>query len=141
MQSRLYVDDWVFDLPWNFEVLIPELNLLKHWERDRINEDNTAVDTGRIDNQDLLIAFLQAQETWLWILECLSVIKTNVVLAAFIAADDNTLLREARVLLYVPNLKDPVGIERVDASTALIADHVDDVVVFQGRLRPQVDAR
>lgn len=41
------------------EVRVAKLNLFKHGERDRINEDHTAVHTTGVHDQDLLVAFLK----------------------------------------------------------------------------------
>ena len=68
----------------------------------------------------------------------MSVVEADVVFAAFVAADNDAFLGETRVLLDVPDFENPVGIQRVDASTALVAHHVDDVVVLQGWLRAEV---
>lgn len=56
----------------------------------------------------MLVALLQAEEFGLSIVECAAVIQVDEVLAAFVRAYGDALLREARVLFNVPNLKDPV---------------------------------
>ena len=46
---------------------------------------------------------------------------------------------EAGILLDVPDLQDPVRVESVNATTSLITDKVDDVVVLERRSGSQVD--
>ena len=41
------------------EVRVAKLDLLKHRERDRVDEDHTAVHTTGVHDQDLLVAFLE----------------------------------------------------------------------------------
>ena len=41
-------------------------------------------------------------------------------------------------MLDVPDFQNPVGVESVDSSTCLIADHVDDLIVLERRPSPQV---
>lgn len=55
----------------------------------------------------------------------------DVVFATLVSAHGNTFLRERSVLLDVPNLKNPVRVDCVNATTTLVNNHVDDVVMFQ----------
>ena len=48
-------------------------------------------------------------------------------------------MREAGVLLDVPDLQDPVRVQSVDAPTSLVAHHIDDIVVLERRPGAQVD--
>ena len=41
-------------------------------------------------------------------------------------------------MLDVPDFQNPVGVESVDSSTCLIADHVDDLIVLERWPSPQV---
>lgn len=88
----------------------PELNLLQHREGNGVDKDNTAIDATCVDDKDLLVALLQAEEFGLCIIERAAIVQVNKVLATFVCAYRDTLLREACVLFNVPNLKDPVGV-------------------------------
>ena len=63
----------------------------------------------------------------------------DVILTTLIRADCNTFLREGGVLLDVPNFKDPVRIDCVNATTSLVNYHVDDVVMLQWWSRSQTN--
>jgi len=92
------LNDW-----GHLEVGISELNLLQHRERDGVDEHDAAIHTTGVDNQDLLVAFLQAEELGLGAVESAAVVKIYEVFPTFIGADRYPFLREAGVLLNVPN--------------------------------------
>ena len=99
-----------------------QLDLLEHRVGDRIDEDDAAVNAARVHDKDLLVTLLQAKEFRLRVVECASIVKIDEVFAAFVRADGDTFLREACVLLYVPDLKNPVRIQSLNAATSLITD-------------------
>ena len=83
---------------------------------------------------------MKAQKPWLRVLERLSIVQSDVVFSTLVAADGDALLRESRVLLDVPDFQDPVCIKRINAATPLVADHVDNVVMFEWWLSAQIYA-
>ncbi len=82
---------------------------------------------------------MQAKEFGLRIVIGGAIVKADKVLSTLICAHRDALLWEASILLDVPNFKDPVRIKSVDSTTSLIADHVDDVVVFERWTSSKVD--
>ena len=82
---------------------------------------------------------MQTQELGLGVVECAAVVEADEVFTALISAHGDAFLREASILLNVPDLEDPVGVECVDAATSLIATKVNDIVVFQRRSRAQIN--
>jgi hypothetical protein len=74
---------------------------------------------------------LQAEESWLGIVESVLVVETYEVFAALVRTHSDSLLGELSVLLDVPNLEDPVRVYRVNSSTSLVDNHVNDVVVLE----------
>lgn len=99
-----------------FEILVPELDSLQDAETDRVDENQTAVNTSCVHNEHLLVGLLQAEKVRLRIVERLFVKIVDVILAIVILADGDPRLRRTLTLLNVPNLEYPVGIERVNAS-------------------------
>lgn len=118
-------------LEWKLIVLVPELDLLEDGEGNWINEGDGAINASRINNKHLLVGLLEAQEAWLRLIERLRVSLLDEVTATFIRAHSDPLLWEGRVLLNVPNLEDPVRVDRVDAAAPLVNDHIDNVVVLE----------
>lgn len=130
----------LFDFSWDLVVLIPQLDLLKHRKRNWVDKHNASVDATRVYHQDLLIALLKTQKPRLRVLERLAVVQADIVLASFVTAYCDALLRESGVLLNVPNFQDPVSIQRINAATSLVTDHINNVIVFKRRLGAQVNA-
>jgi hypothetical protein len=87
----------------------------------------------------LLVALLQTEEFWLGSIECVPVIQVDEVFASLVGANRYSLLGEARVQLNIPNLQDPVGVERIDPAALLINYHIDDVVVLQRGSSSDID--
>lgn len=127
----------MFDGATHFErkfiVRVSQLDFLQDRERDRINEHDRAINASCVHNQHLLVRLLKAEEAWFSIVECVLVIGGDEVLPALITANSDALLREASILLDIPDLENPVGVDRVDTAGLLIDHHVDDVVVLQRR--------
>ncbi len=123
-----------------FKILVPELDSLQDAETDRVNENQTAVNTSCINNEHLLVGLLQAEEVWLRIVKRLFVKMVDVIPAIIILADGDPRLRWTLALLNVPNLKYPVGIESVNASWLLAHNQVYYVVVFQWGSCAQIDS-
>lgn len=88
---------------WNLIVRVPELNFLQHGKGNWVNENQRAVDTGCIDNQDLLVRVLKTQESWFCIVEGLFVVVRDEIFATFICANRDSFLGERGILLNVPN--------------------------------------
>lgn len=74
---------------------------------------------------------MQAEEPWFGIVESVLVVKTHEVLAALVGAHSDSLLGELSVLLDVPDLENPVRVNRIDSSTPLVDNHIDNVVVLE----------
>lgn len=91
-------------------VFVLELNLLEHGERDWVDKVDTSIDTTRVHNKNLLVAFLETEELGLWIVKRTFVVQTDEIFATFIRANWDALLREACILLNVPNLQNPVRV-------------------------------
>jgi hypothetical protein len=76
-----------------FKILVPELDSLQDAETDRVNENQTAVNTSCINNEHLLVGLLQAEEVWLRIVKRLFVKMVDVIPAIIILADGDPRLR------------------------------------------------
>ena len=72
---------------WDLIVGIPKLDLLEYRKRNGIYEDDATINTRSVDDQDLLVALLQREESRLCIVECLCVVEMSKVLATLIRTD------------------------------------------------------
>ena len=124
----------------NLIVWEPQLDLLEHREGDRVDEDHTTVDATSIDDENLLVAFLKAEELGLRVIVRATVVQIDEVFATLVCAHRDALLREACILLDVPDLQDPVRVQRVYAPTSLITDEINNVIVFKRRSGAQIYA-
>ena len=120
-------------------VLESELHLFQYWKGDRINQDHRTVDTTCVAYQDLLVALLEWKEFGFGSVHGMFVVKADEVFSTVVWTDRDTLLRLARALLDIPDLKNPVWVEGIDTTTTLITDHVNYVVMLQRRSRAQID--
>ena len=83
----------------------------------------------------------ETEEAWLGIIEGVLIVHADIVLATLVRANRDALLGQAHILLNVPDLKDPILVECVNAARGLIANHVNNVVMLEGWSGTQVHRR
>ena len=81
----------------------------------------------------------EAEEAGLGIVEGVLIVHADVVLTALVGAHRDALLWKTHILLDVPDLKDPILVQCVDTPRGLITNHIDDVVMLEGRAGTEVD--
>ena len=85
-----------------------------------------------------MVRLLQGQEFRLGIVESRAIVEANEVFAPFICAYGDALLWETSILLDVPDLEDPVRVQRIDTATTLVTNHIDDIVMLERGPGPKV---
>jgi len=130
LEHILQEGDRLTDPLWDLVVLVPQLDFLKDREWYRVDEYDAAINAWGVNNQNLLIVVWETEETRLSVVEGVLIVHPDIVLPTLIRADRDALLREAHVLLDVPDLEDPILVKGIDSPWGLIANHIYDIVML-----------